>query len=112
MTSRGPWPIIITDVGRQNIEEKHRRYGLFGAGKGAFLDDLTVEESAAAGERVAPSYQPSTGRWMRIVSVDTTDPVGWDRDDDPRWEYTLVTEGSAADEPQTLFNAFPGRPNE
>jgi hypothetical protein len=112
MADGGLWPIVITDTGRQNIEEKHRRDGPYSAGKGVFRDDLTIEEIVSGAEHIAPSYQPSTGRWVRIASVDTVEPVGGDRDDDPRWEYTVVTEANSAAEPQELFNAFPGRPNE
>lgn len=112
MNDSGPWPILITDMGRQNIEEKHRCHGPYSSDKSIFRDELTVEEIAAAAEHVAPSYQPGTDRWVRVVSVDTQEPVGWDRDDDPRWEYTVVTEGDFSDAPQALFNAFPGRPKE
>jgi len=112
MANRGRWPIIVAGIGRQNIEEKHRRKGPYSTDKGIFRDEFTVEEIVAEAGHVAPSYQPSTGRWVRVVSLDTSDPAGWDRDDRPRWEYTVVTEGDSVDEPQELFNAFPGRPNE
>lgn len=112
MIKVGRWPIRVTDIGRQNIEEKHRRSGPYSVDRGVFRDGLTVEEIAAAAEFVPPIYQAITGRWIRVVSVDTEIPVGWDRDDDPRWEYTVVTEGDSADSTQELFNAFPGRPSE
>jgi hypothetical protein len=112
MTSSGRWPIRVTDIGRQNIAEKHRRHGPFSADKGVFRDDLSVEDLAAAAEHAPPIRQPVTGRWLRVVAVGTEEPVGWDRDDDPRWEYTVVTEGDSADGPHDLFNAFPGRPSE
>lgn len=111
-TRRNRWPITITEIGRQNTEEKHRQGGSFSAGKSIFKNDVTVEKIVRPAEYVRPTFQPATGRWVRMVEVTTADPVGWDRDNEPRWEYTVITSGGYIDSPQELFNAFPGRLNE
>src|SRR5258708_24269876 len=102
-TRRNRWPITITEIGRQNIEEKHRRGGSFSAGKSIFRNDLTVEEIVAPAEYVRPTLQATTGRWVRMVEATTEHPVGWDRDNEPRWEYTVITSGARIDSPQELF---------
>ena len=112
MRDRGRWPITITDIGRQNIEEKHRYAGPYSTNKGIFRDHLSLEDLVGFAEQVAPSFQASTGRWVRVIEVGTEEPVGWDRDNEPRWEYTVVTEGDPGQAAHELFNAFPGRPNE
>jgi hypothetical protein len=111
MSDRGRWLITIGAIGRQNIEEKHRLSGPYSADKSIFRDDLSVEELVRTAEDTAPSFHPNTGRWVRVIEVDTEDPVGWDRDNQPRWEYTVITDGNTRDETHELFNAFPGRPN-
>lgn len=112
MNGRGRWPIFITDVGCQYIEEKPRRVEPYRAAKAIFRDECTTQQVVAAAEHMVPSYQASTGGWERVVSVDTGDPDGWDRGDDPRRQYPVVTESDSADRPQEPFNAFPGRTNE
>jgi hypothetical protein len=60
---------------------------------------------------VRPLLQDN-GRWLRVVEVETDDPVGWDRANRPAWVYTVITEGAAVAGPHDLFNAFPGLPDE
>lgn len=112
MNDRGRWRIAIAEIGRQNIEEKHRLSGPYSTDKSIFRDAVSVEELVQAAEYFAPSFQPRTGRWVRVVEVDTEEPVGRDKDNQPRWEYTVITDGNTRDEAHELFNAFPGRPNE
>jgi hypothetical protein len=104
--------VDITALGRQNVEEKHRRSGPYSLDKSVFRDEVSVEALIIAAERIAPTYQPATGRWVRLVTVNSEEPIGWDRDGDPEWEYTVITEGDNVDSLHELFNAFPGRPHQ
>jgi hypothetical protein len=106
-----PYPINITDIGRQNIDEKHRESSPYNVDRSTFRDDLSIDEIVEPAEYVRPELQDN-GRWQRVVEWEAEAPVGWDRDGDPTWVYTVITEGPTEDGPQDLFNAFPGYPED
>lgn len=60
-------------------------------------------------EYVQPVYQPERDTYKRVVATDAQEPIGWDEFGNPVWDYTvLTTEPENPEDPQDLFNAFPG----
>jgi hypothetical protein len=113
---RPPYPIRITDEGIQSIEQKHTHEGVLSADKSIFnvpegreLEEF-VRNLVGPAESVQPAYQPERDTYKRVVETDAEGPIGWDEFGNPVWDYTvLTTEPEHPDDPQDLFNAFPGR---